>query len=94
MSGEGCAIKVKESLIDVGSVDIDVASGRVIVKSDFPWIEIQEKIEKTGRRAVLSGFGGNYSPYFLLFFFKLFFILSIGMYADSINACYCHKNTR
>lgn len=63
MSGSGCAAKVQESLKDVGSVEIDVSSGRVVVNSDLPWIEIQERIEKTGRRAVLSGFGGKNSTY-------------------------------
>lgn len=59
MSGAACSAKVEQSLKDIGSVEIDVASGRVVVNSDLPWIEIQEKIEKTGRRAVLSGFGGK-----------------------------------
>lgn len=59
MSGPGCATKVQQSLKDIGTVEIDVQSGRVVVNSDLPWIEIQEKIEKTGRRAVLSGFGGK-----------------------------------
>lgn len=58
MSGMGCAEKLKDVLKDVGPVDIDVSSGRVLINSNLPWIEIQEKIEKTGRRAVLSGFGG------------------------------------
>lgn len=58
MSGPGCAEKVQNSLKDVGAVDIDIPTGRVIVNSNLPWIEIQEKIEQTGRRAVLSGFGG------------------------------------
>lgn len=71
MSGEGCANKVKQCLKDVGSVDIDVPTGRVIVNSHLPWIEIQEKIEKTGRRAVLSGFGGDDFNTF-----RLVFILS------------------
>lgn len=58
MSGVGCAEKLKDVLKDVGPVDIDVSSGRVVINSNLSWIEIQEKIEKTGRRAVLSGFGG------------------------------------
>lgn len=59
MSGSGCAEKVQNSLQDVGgSVQIDVPTGRVVVNTDLPWVEIQEKIERTGRRAVLSGFGG------------------------------------
>lgn len=67
MSGPGCAEKVQNSLQDVGSVHIDVPSGRVVVNTDLPWVEIQEKIERTGRRAVLSGFGGMRSSHFMLF---------------------------
>lgn len=59
MSGPGCAEKVQNSLQDVGNVQIDVPTGRVVVNTDLPWVEIQEKIERTGRRAVLSGFGGR-----------------------------------
>lgn len=59
MSGPGCAEKVKQSLGNIGTVNIDIPTGRVVVNSDLPWIEIQERIEKTGRRAVLSGFGGG-----------------------------------
>lgn len=58
MSGQKCAETVQNSLRDVGSVNIDIPTGRVVVNSSLPWVEIQEKIEKTGRRAVLSGFGG------------------------------------
>lgn len=60
MSGPGCATKVENSLKDVGSVNIDVEAGRVTVISELPWVEIQEKIEKSGRRAVLCGFGGKF----------------------------------
>lgn len=60
MSGPGCAAKVENSLKDVGSVNIDVEAGRVTVISELPWVEIQEKIEKSGRRAVLCGFGGTF----------------------------------
>lgn len=65
MSGAGCAEKVQQCLKDVGTVNIDIPSGRVIVNSSLPWIEIQEKIEKTGRRAVLSGFGGYFNLRFV-----------------------------
>lgn len=60
MSGPGCAKKVESSLKDVGRVDIDIPTGRVIVHTSLPWSEVQEKIEKTGRKAVLSGFGGKH----------------------------------
>lgn len=57
MSGPGCAAKLEKSLENVGSVNIDVETGRVTVISELPWVKIQEKIEKSGRRAVLCGFG-------------------------------------
>lgn len=60
MSGPKCAEKVQNSLQDVATVEIDVPTGRVVVNTDLPWIEVQEIIERTGRRAVLSGFGGNH----------------------------------
>lgn len=68
---------IKDTLKHIGSVDIDEKAGRVIINSIVPWIEIQEKIEHTGRKAILSGFGGNFFsisntftllPYFLLSF--------------------------
>lgn len=59
LGGEKCAEKVRNALVDVGNVDIDVSTGRVVVNTDLPWTEIQQKIEATGRKAVLSGFGGK-----------------------------------
>lgn len=59
MSGPICEEKVRKSLEGFGNFDIDLEKGRVIIKSIYPWIEIQERIENTGRRAVLSGFGGQ-----------------------------------
>lgn len=61
MSGPRCAEVVENSLRDVGDVNIDLSSGRVVVHSTLPWMEIQERIEQSGRRAVLSGFGGKCS---------------------------------
>lgn len=58
MSGPGCAQRVSKSLEGVGNVRIDPDLGRVIVNTKVPWCEVQDRIEKTGRRAVLSGFGG------------------------------------
>lgn len=59
MSGPGCAQRVSKSLEGVGNVQIDPDLGRVIVNTKVPWCEVQDRIEKTGRRAVLSGFGGQ-----------------------------------
>lgn len=67
MSGAKCAETVQNSLRDVGSVNIDIPTGRVIVNSSLPWVEIQEKIEQTGRKAVLSGFGGTLTLCSVLF---------------------------
>ncbi|XP_058462909.1 copper chaperone for superoxide dismutase isoform X2 [Malaya genurostris] len=59
ISGTKCAERVQSALEDVGQVEIDVEKGSVLVETTLPWIEIQKKIEATGRRAVLSGFGGQ-----------------------------------
>lgn len=49
-----------EALNGVGHVDWDLKEGRVIVETEnTPWHEIQMKIESTGRKAVLTGFGGQ-----------------------------------
>lgn len=61
MAGPNSAKELREALQNVGSVDIDEQAGRVVINSTVPWVEIQEKIENTGRRAVLSGFGGKFT---------------------------------
>ncbi|XP_055629259.1 copper chaperone for superoxide dismutase [Toxorhynchites rutilus septentrionalis] len=59
ISGKKCAEQVRSALQDIGSVDIDVEKGSVLAATALPWTEVQRKIEATGRRAVLSGFGGQ-----------------------------------
>lgn len=59
ISGTQCVDKVQAALEDVGLVDVDVDKGSVLVETNLPWIDIQRRIEATGRRAVLSGFGGQ-----------------------------------
>ncbi|KXJ73503.1 hypothetical protein RP20_CCG015612 [Aedes albopictus] len=59
ISGPKCADKVRTALDGIGSVNIDVAKRSVLVETALPWIEVQRLIEDTGRRAVLSGFGGQ-----------------------------------
>lgn len=47
---------VKNALKDIGNVEVNQEQGRVIVETDkFPWSEIQQRIESTGRKAVLTG---------------------------------------
>ncbi|XP_055836441.1 copper chaperone for superoxide dismutase [Episyrphus balteatus] len=59
MSGEKCSEKVKKSLEGVGEISINLKEGRVVVTTKHPWSDIQDRIEKTGRTAVLCGFGGK-----------------------------------
>ncbi|XP_058054790.1 copper chaperone for superoxide dismutase [Anopheles bellator] len=54
-----CANAIRKSLADVENVEIDVAKGSVLVETALPWLEIHKRIEATGRRAVLTGFGGQ-----------------------------------
>ncbi|KAJ6633607.1 Copper chaperone for superoxide dismutase [Pseudolycoriella hygida] len=59
-SGENASDAIQSVLQDVGTVDINAKMGRVIVETEnVPWNEIQQRIEGTGRRAVLTGFGGK-----------------------------------
>ncbi|KAG4081157.1 hypothetical protein HA402_014605 [Bradysia odoriphaga] len=58
-SGENASDAIKSVLKDVGTVDVNQESGRVVVETNIPWNEIQQRIEGTGRRAVLTGFGGK-----------------------------------
>ncbi|XP_017474496.1 PREDICTED: copper chaperone for superoxide dismutase-like [Rhagoletis zephyria] len=59
MRGELCAEKVRNALKDAGKVHIDATEGRVTVETKEPWCILKEKIECTGRKAVLVGFGGQ-----------------------------------
>lgn len=59
-SGENASDAIKSVLNDVGNVDINQQLGRVVVETEnTPWHDIQHRIEGTGRRAVLTGFGGK-----------------------------------
>jgi len=59
-SGDNASDAIKSVLKDVGTVDINKELGRVVVETEStPWNEIQQRIEGTGRRAVLTGFGGK-----------------------------------
>lgn len=54
-----CVESLQRALEGVGHIEIDPKEGRVVVQTTQPWFEVQDKIEKTGRQAVLSGFGGQ-----------------------------------
>ncbi|XP_035916791.1 copper chaperone for superoxide dismutase [Anopheles stephensi] len=57
--GEECATAVRSALSGTGTVTIDVDKGSVLVETSLPWLEVHRRIEATGRRAVLTGFGGQ-----------------------------------
>jgi copper chaperone CopZ len=62
MTCQKCVDKIRESLSDVkgiGSIDISLDKETVIVETSLPSSEVQQKIESTGRRAVLKGYGGK-----------------------------------
>lgn len=65
MRGEPCAAIVRQALENLpGKLEIDKQQGRVIVETQLPWSDIQDRIESTGRKAVLVGFGGNIPLFF------------------------------
>uniref|UniRef100_A0A182M222 superoxide dismutase n=1 Tax=Anopheles culicifacies TaxID=139723 RepID=A0A182M222_9DIPT len=56
---EGCVEAIRKALSNVGTVTIDADRGSVLVDTSLPWLEIDKRIEATGRRVVLTGFGGQ-----------------------------------
>jgi len=61
MSCQNCVDKIRESLGSlegIERVDISLAKETVIVETSLPSAVVQKKIESTGRRAVLKGYGG------------------------------------
>lgn len=62
MNGEAIPEKIKSSLTNVAGIDdvrVFPESGTVLVKSSLPICILQEKIESTGQRAVIKGYGGT-----------------------------------
>ncbi|KAJ6639509.1 hypothetical protein Bhyg_12255, partial [Pseudolycoriella hygida] len=56
-SGNNASHALKSVLQDVGTIEINAKLGRVIIETkNVPWNEIQQRIEGTGRLAVLTGF--------------------------------------
>lgn len=53
--------QVRDALkgVKVTSLEIDSASGRVVLETAHPWSDLLARIESTGLRAALTGFGGT-----------------------------------
>lgn len=62
IKSQECIKSVQEALQRAGVTDIEIdqQEGRVVIETaTIPWNELQRTIEATGRRAVLTGFGGK-----------------------------------
>ncbi|XP_035791167.1 uncharacterized protein LOC118466234 [Anopheles albimanus] len=55
--GDDFADAIRNKLAEAGMVKIDEFKGSVLVETTLPWIDIQRRIEATGRSTVLTGFG-------------------------------------
>lgn len=61
MTCQKCVNAIQSSLSGlkgVDNVDVSLERGTVVVDTSLPCSLIQEKIESSGRRAVLKGYGG------------------------------------
>jgi copper chaperone for superoxide dismutase len=66
MTCQKCVNKIRESLSNVKgieNIDISLDNETVIVETSLPSSEVQQKIESTGRLAVLKGYGGEVAYY-------------------------------
>ena len=59
MKGNCCLKTVQNSLLlpGVSSVDVDAANERIVVTSSLPTEELRQRIESTGLKAVVLGYG-------------------------------------
>ncbi|XP_053674426.1 copper chaperone for superoxide dismutase [Anopheles nili] len=54
-----CVTAITDALSGAGDLEIDAKKGSVLIETNLPWLEVHRRIEATGRRAVLTGFGGQ-----------------------------------
>ncbi|XP_031848452.2 copper chaperone for superoxide dismutase isoform X1 [Nomia melanderi] len=69
MTCQKCVDAVRNSLIDVNgieNIDISLEKGNVVVQTNLPYSLIQEKIEQSGRKAILKGYGDSVSAVAML----------------------------
>lgn len=62
MTCQKCVDAVHNSLAGVNgieNIDISLEKGSVVVETNLPYSVIQEKIEESGRKAILKGYGGK-----------------------------------
>ncbi|XP_011167360.2 copper chaperone for superoxide dismutase isoform X3 [Solenopsis invicta] len=69
MTCEKCVNAISKSIADlkgIQNVDISLERGTVTLETNLPYSVIQERIERTGRQAVLKGFGDGSSAVSML----------------------------
>ncbi|XP_076232433.1 copper chaperone for superoxide dismutase isoform X2 [Calliopsis andreniformis] len=69
MTCQKCVDTVRNKLTDISgikNVDISLEKGNVVVETSLPYSVIQEKIEQTGKKAILKGYGDNSSAVAML----------------------------
>ncbi|XP_017752406.1 PREDICTED: copper chaperone for superoxide dismutase isoform X2 [Eufriesea mexicana] len=69
MTCQNCVDKVRNTLTGISgikSIDISLEKGNVIIETNLPYSIIQEKIEESGKKAVLKGYGDNSSAVAIL----------------------------
>ncbi|KMQ87620.1 copper chaperone for superoxide dismutase [Lasius niger] len=69
MTCEKCVNAISKSVADlegIRNIDISLERGTVIIETDLPYSIIQERIEQTGKQAVLKGYGDGLSAVSML----------------------------
>ncbi|KOC67190.1 Copper chaperone for superoxide dismutase [Habropoda laboriosa] len=69
MTCQKCVDSVRNSLTGINgieSIDISLEKGNVVIETNLPYSIIQEKIEQSGRQAVLKGYGNHSSAVAML----------------------------
>lgn len=67
MTCQKCVDLIRNTLTGIDgieNIDISLENNNVIVETNLPYSIIQEKIEQSGKKAVLKGYGGNVALYF------------------------------
>ncbi|XP_053987911.1 copper chaperone for superoxide dismutase isoform X3 [Hylaeus anthracinus] len=69
MTCQKCVDAVRNSLTGINgieNIDVSLEKGNVVIETNLPASVIQEKIEQSGKKAVLKGYGDNFSAVAML----------------------------
>lgn len=76
MTCEKCVDAISKSIADldgIWNVNISLERGTVTLETSLPYSIIQERIERTGRQAVLKGYGGLNKFYDAIISFYIYY---------------------